>query len=541
MTNWEESVKTTRAHLASLIDKIGPKVEGVDESLKNVTTLKLEGLLEQEDIEITEQGVDTLLKKLASSELSAEKTIKAFIHRAVIAHQITNCLTDIWYDDAIARARELDTKLKETGKPVGLLHGLPISLKCQVDVAGKQTNMGYVGWIDRISEKNSVLVDLLLKQGAVLYCYTNVPQALMSGETLNNLYGRTVMPANRDLSSGGSSGGEGALIAMRGSPLGVGSDIGGSIRIPSAFNGLYGLRPSYHRLPYGGATNSMEGFEAISSVLGPMTSSIEALKVFVKAVLVGQPWRFDPMASHIPWREGQYELEEHNRGKELCFGIMWSDGQVKPTPPIIRGLRIMKEKLEAQGHKVIDYTPPNADEGTRITGALFEADGGRDIAEAVALSGEPNLNGVLSPDSQELSTLEYWRLCLRRKQFITKQLASWESTSASTGTGRPIDALIAPTAPYTSFTHDSKQYIGYTGAFNLTDQSVGIVPVTKVTNEDAKPEPHDFVCEFDRINYERYDPEVFIDAPVSLQIIGRKGEEEAVLRMTEICDAALKA
>ena len=176
------------------------------------------------------------------------------------------------------------------------------------------------------------------------------PQALMSGETINNLYGRTVMPHNRDLSSGGSSGGEGALVAMRGSPLGVGSDIGGSIRIPAGFNGLYGLRPSYHRIPYGGATNSMEGFEAINSVLGPLSTSVSALKIFVQAVLAGEPWRYDPNASHRPWSESQYELEEHNGGKKLCFGMMWTDGLVTPTPPIVRGMKIMKEKLEAQGH-----------------------------------------------------------------------------------------------------------------------------------------------------------------------------------------------
>ncbi|GAA5990726.1 hypothetical protein JCM5350_007343 [Sporobolomyces pararoseus] len=540
MTNWQDTVKQTRSQLEAKIDKIGPKVQ-VDNSLKNVSTLNLEELMDKEEIEVTEQEVDTLLAKLASAEWSAEKVIKAFIHRAVIAHQLTNCLTDIWAEEAIAHARELDEQLKKTGKPVGRLHGLPLSLKCQIDLEGKEVNMGYVGWVGRIAKQNAVLADLLSKEGAIFFAYTNVPQALMSGETVNNLYGRTVMPFNRDLSSGGSSGGEGALIGFRGSPLGVGSDIGGSIRIPSAFNGLYGLRPSYHRMPYGGATNSMEGFEAINSVLGPMTTSISALKLFVQAVLAGEPWRYDANASHIPWRQSQYELEEHDGGKNLCFGIMWSDGLVKPTPPIIRGLKIMKEKLEAQGHKVIDYHYPEAEEGNKLTGALFEADGGRDIAEAVALSGEPNLNGVLSGDSKELSTFEYWRLCLKRKQFINRQLQSWEKTSEQTGTGRPIDALIAPTAPYTSFTHDSKQWIGYTGLFNLTDQSVGIVPVTKVTKEDVKPEPHDFKCDFDKENYERYDPEVFIDAPVSLQIIGRKGEEEAVIRMTEICDAALKA
>lgn len=152
---------------------------------------------------------------------------------------------------------------------------------------------------------------------------------------------------------------------------------------------------------------------------------------------------------------------------------------------------------------MIDYTPPDTDEGVKITGALFDADGGRDIAEAVALSGEPNLNGVLSPDAKELSTFEYWRLCYKRKQFITRQLAAWEATEKRTGTGRPIDALISPTAPYTSFTHDSQQFINYTGLFNVTDQSVGIVPVTRVTKEDVKGEPHEFATDFDRINFER--------------------------------------
>jgi amidase len=91
-------------------------------------------------------------------------------------------------------------------------------------------NLCYVGWTGRVSQADSALVKCLLQQGAVLYCYTNMPQALFSGETICNLHGRTVNPHNRALAVGGSSGGEGALVAMHGSPLGVGSDIGGSIR-----------------------------------------------------------------------------------------------------------------------------------------------------------------------------------------------------------------------------------------------------------------------------------------------------------------------
>jgi amidase len=94
------------------------------------------------------------------------------------------------------------------------------------------------------------------------------------GETFNHVFGRTTNPYNRYLTPGGSSGGEGALVAMKGSPLGVGTDIDGSLRIPSAFCGLYTLRPSYERLPYYGAVNALEGQESISSVLGPMANTL---------------------------------------------------------------------------------------------------------------------------------------------------------------------------------------------------------------------------------------------------------------------------
>ncbi|GAA6063241.1 hypothetical protein JCM10212_000343 [Sporobolomyces blumeae] len=538
--DWQEIVKTTRDKLAAAVDAVEVEHE-VDERVVDATKVSLEGVLSAEQLEITEESVGGILDKLAKGECSAAVVLDAFCRRAIVAHKYTNCLTDIFFDKARERAKFLDDELKKTGKVVGPLHGLPVSLKCQIDVEGLPVNMGYVGWTERVAKKNAVLVDILLKSGAIIYCYTNVPQALMSGETINNLYGRTVMPRNRNLSSGGSSGGEGALVGFKGSPIGVGSDIGGSIRIPSAFNGVYGLRPSYNRIPYGGATNSMEGFEAIPSVLGPISTTIDGLKTFFRAVVDAEPWRYDPFALHVPWRQGMYDLEEHNGGKALCFGLMSSDGVVKPTPPVLRGLEMVKAALEAQGHTVIDYCPPNADVGGEIINALFSADGGKDIQEFVALSGEPTLHGVMDPNRSEISTLEYWRLCLRRRDFITEQLNAWEATSSRTGTGRPIDALIAPPAPYTSFTHDAQQYIGYTAMFNLTDQSVGIVPVTTVQDSDVKAEPHEFKSEFDKVNYERYDPKVFAGAPVAVQVVGRKGEEEAVLRMTEICDAALKA
>ena len=152
---------------------------------------------------------------------------------------------------ALARAAELDDALKKTGKVVGPLHGLPISLKDQVCIKGLETTMGYVSWIGKYAEKNAVLVDILEECGAVPFVRTNIPQTLMVSqtcsaskpvtliriqwpETFNNIFGRTTNPYNRSLTSGGSSGGEGALVALKGSPLGVGSDIGGYVSLETS-------------------------------------------------------------------------------------------------------------------------------------------------------------------------------------------------------------------------------------------------------------------------------------------------------------------
>ena len=122
-------------------------------------------------------------------------------------------------------------------------------------------------------------------------------------------------------------------------------------RIPSAFNGLFGLRPSFNRIPYCGSSNSMEGFEAVYSVLGPLSVSVDGLKTFFKAIVDAEPWRADPLALHMPWSEAAYQLQEHGGGQALCFGFNWHNGLAKPDPPYLRAMNTLKEALVAHGHK----------------------------------------------------------------------------------------------------------------------------------------------------------------------------------------------
>ena len=229
------------------------------EEQKDITGPFIRNFLSTEEIEITETDAVDIVEKTSLGIWSAEEVTTAFCHRASLAHQLTNCLHETFFEAAIKDAKGLDEYYAQHKAPIGPLHGLPVSLKDQFHVKGVETTMGYVGWINTFEGKKgtgkekvfeSEMVKELRSSGAVLYCKTSVPQSLMTGETVNNIIGYTTNPKNRNLSCGGSSGGEGALIALRGSPAGFGTDIGGSIRIPAAFNGLYGLRPSAGRMPY---------------------------------------------------------------------------------------------------------------------------------------------------------------------------------------------------------------------------------------------------------------------------------------------------
>lgn len=226
---------------------------------------------------------------------------------------------------------------------------------------------GYVGWIGTFEGKKgtgrekvyeSEMVRELRELGAVLYCKSSVPHTLMSGETVNNIIEYTWNPKNRNLASGGSSGGEGALIGIKGSPLGFGTDIGGSIRIPAAFNGLYGIRPSAGRMPYEGMANSMDGQNTVLSVVGPLSHTVGGLRLAMKSLLSTQPWLHDPLVVEMPWRDDEEReildlISSSTAGQgKLAFGVMEDDGIVTPQPPVQRAMKIIISALEKLGHKV---------------------------------------------------------------------------------------------------------------------------------------------------------------------------------------------
>lgn len=261
------------------------------------------------------------------------------------------------FASALQSASELDAYFAEHKKPMGPLHGLPISLKDAIHVKGVDTSLGYVGWLGKSQpEKESQIVTDLRSLGAIIYVKTSVPQGSSSIDTRNNIIGYTPNPLNRHLTVGGSSGGEGGLLALRGSSVGLGTDIGGSIRVPAGWNGCYGLRPSTGRLPYEGIASVIDGI-MLPFVVGPMATQVSGLELMMRSLLKTEPWKRDPMVLELPWKEDKFmNLHEGMSGREkMTFGIMISDGYVNPQPPVERAMRVVTDAIKALGHKVYMY------------------------------------------------------------------------------------------------------------------------------------------------------------------------------------------
>ncbi|KAL8840740.1 MAG: hypothetical protein Q9170_001178 [Blastenia crenularia] len=524
-----------------------------NEQQRDVTGNFVHQYLSKEEIDVTEASATTIVERTSSGQWTAEAVTRAFCHRASIAHQLTNCLHETFFDAAIEDAKSLDKYFAEHKKPSGPLHGLPVSLKDQFHVKGVETSMGYVGWIgtfqgrkgtgrERVFE--SELVKELRDLGAVLYCKTSVPHSLMAGETVNNIIGYTWNPKNRNLSCGGSSGGEGALIGLRGSPVGFGTDIGGSIRIPAAFNGLYGIRPSSGRLPYEGMANSMDGQNSVLSVVGPLADSVSTLQLLVKSLLSQEPWLHDPLVHEIPWREDKAKVSQPS---SLSFAVLRHDGVVSPHPPIQRAIETVVKALKNKGHKVIDWDPPSHKRAGHIILAAWTYDNGADIRSAFALSGEPaaqqigplyGADGTVEPpkDATFIAANN-----VAKREYQKEYMEYWNSTAELTGTGRPVDVVIAPLAPFSAARPGKYLYYNYSTIVNVLDYSACTLPVTTTDkNIDVVDSAFKPVSDLDKAVMATYDPEIYDGSHVGVQLIGRRLQEEKVLAVTEYVAGVLK-
>lgn len=335
------------------------------------------------------------------------------------------------------------------------------------------SSIGMSVWANVPTEKESTMVTVLRQLGAVLYVKTNVPTAMMMSETNNRVWGETRNPIHKTSTCGGSSGGEGALIAIKASPLGVGTDIGGSIRFPSAHNHLYGLKPSFGRFPNYGGRSGIPGQEFINSICGPMSTSLQATKMFCEAVLSEEaaPWDVDAKLIPMPWRKNVIQP----KGRKLRIGILGiTDGNVTCHPPVERAINDVARKLKEAGHEVFDWAPETHRDLVSVLTEAFDEFGSGAINPQLKAFQEPEFGAMTrvfkgdNPFDQE----KLRNMILRRNALQKEYLDRWMATR--TDTLGPMDCIIAPVAvsaaPRLGLIQ-TLDYIGFTGFANVIGKS----------------------------------------------------------------------
>ena len=516
----------------------------------NLTDYSLNsGYYTKTELEIIQSEASFILQKIHSQTWTSTTVAHAFCKASAYAQSLTNCLTEVLYPEAFERAQYLDDYMARHGKPIGPLHGLPISLKDCFITAPHPSSIGMAAFANEPLHADTLLVTILRDLGAVFYVKSNVPTAMMMMETNNNVWGETRNPLHKGVSPGGSSGGEGALIAFKASPLGVGTDIGGSVRIPAGWCHLYGLKPSFGRFPTYGGKSGIPGQEFILAVNGPMSRSLESVRLYCEHVLSEKvsPWNLDHKCLPIPWRTNILPP-----GKKLRFGIVGTnDGLVHVHPPVSRALSMTRKALEAAGHEVIDWPTPDHPEIVKTILAAFFDLGGTAIMEQLTPHNEPIFPSMQAyaaaarGGETNVGPTKMRQMNMQRNALQKAYLDRWMAT-ATTEKG-PIDGVIMAVSPWAAPRLGQTQenfYVGYTAVWNLLDFAACTFPVTFVDKRiDQASDSKLFrqINDLDGRIQQEYDPEFYHGAPVSLQIGGRRLEEEKVLEMTQIIADALKA
>lgn len=463
----------------------------------------------------------------------------------------------------------------------GPLAGIPISLKDTIVVGGFDATVGYSCNVGKPHTKDGGMVRLLKDAGAVPFVKTNLPITLLSFESFNDVWGRCLNPHNTRYSPGGSTGGEGALLAFGGSRIGIGSDVAGSVRAPAHFSGCYSLRCSTGRWPKAGFSTSMAGQEGVPSVYSPMARTLNDLAYLTRSVISMKPWEYDHSVHPLVWRQDiEDTFSSATLSPKLRVGVMTTDGVVPPSPACARALNLAVSALQSQGHDIVDVIPPsNATPADALVLAsqLLNADGCKTF-RSFFRTGETDDDGarvmryymrlprwlkylhylyvkyirrdVLWADLlsgwHERSAFEQWKLVAQREAFRATWFDWWNDASNS------FDVILCPPNATPAVPHrgmgQAVSSCGYTFLWNLLDYTAGIVPVTKVDAEkDALVNGMVEGKGIRQLNgvgrgaYAKghYDAKDMDGLPITVQVVGRRLEEEKVLGIMKRVEQAL--
>jgi Asp-tRNA(Asn)/Glu-tRNA(Gln) amidotransferase A subunit family amidase len=450
--------------------------------------------------DLTFLPIVTMAQRIREKQISPVELVDAHLAKIERLNPRLNAFIELDADRARQQARVAEAEIM-SGKARGPLHGVPISIKSSVEVAGLRCEAGTRLRAGFVATQDAPLVTRLKNGGAIVLGMTNTPELLMAWETDNLLYGRTNNPWDLNRTPGGSSGGEAAAIAAGMSAGGVGSDGGGSIRVPAHFSGICGLKPTPGRVPATGHFPISAGPFALIGVVGPMARTVADLKVLFETMQ--GPDDGDTCAAPVPIR-----WPSDNDARKLRVGFFEDDGRTPVTPETRVAVRTAAEALQRTGFQTEVFRPDGLEEAQQLWRRFFVTAGGM-LIRPMFKGRENDLSPILkqflewSGEGPELTgdgLLDTW---IRRDIVRAKFLAQT----------REYPILLCPAAAISAFRHGERvwqvegravKYLdawSYTEFFNLLGNPAAVVPV------GASSE----------------------GLPIGVQIVGRPWEEEQVL------------
>lgn len=491
------------------------------------------------------QGAAALARAIRRGETTAEAAVEACIQRIEVCDREVNAVVMRRFDQARAEASEADARLA-AGKPVGLLHGVPITVKDQFDVAGLPTTLGLVARRNMVESVDAHLVHRLREAGGIILGKTNIPQLTLVPECDNPVFGRTNNPWDLSRTSGGSSGGEAAAAAYGGSYLGLGLDGGGSVRLPAAFCGVCGLKPTGQRMATGDFRSELLGKqEALDFVPGPIARNVEDLALAMEVLAAPGQQAFDPSLPPVPWPGPSVVT------RPLRVGWFDDNGLFSPSPPMRRAVHEASAILARQGSELVEIAPPDPHRTYQLFLPLAGADKLRPQRAAVrGQAVDPQVSlvllaarmpGVLKrllavglPATGRVrmarllaipipaTPYDYFELLHDRAQFLLEVMAAWDAAQ--------IDVVLCPAYGLPALMHGTAgelfDALTYTCLANLLGLPAGVVPVASVGSDEEsdRPDSRDPVDRLAR-SIERGSAGL----PVAVQVIGRPWREDLVL------------
>ncbi len=409
---------------------------------------------------VLNQSAATMAKMIRERRISSVELITEHIHRIEQVNPQINAVVELLSDSALRDARTADQRLA-AAEPCGPLHGVPISIKDSIDVQGTKSTAGTLGRKNAAAaDRDSTLVHRLRAAGAIPVAKTNLPDLLWAFESDNLIYGRTNNPYDLERTPGGSSGGEAALIAACGSPLGLGSDAAGSVRLPAAFCGIVGIKPSSGRLPRTGHVPPPGGWIEAIWQIGPMARYTEDLALAMN-LLAGED-EADFTCPPIPL------LEPHDmRKKHVAFFTY--NGFARCSKEVENAVRQCASFLSRSGMEVEEQSPPGVERAYELEMALLGADGGKGTDDYLRALGSTATHPLL-----ETGFLNRMRPFRASAAELATRWAEWdEYRTAIRRFFERYDAILCPVYTQPALRHGESARDGnfegfsYTMAWNL--------------------------------------------------------------------------